>query len=110
MSSSFVTDEIPATDFETITVSNVAIGFTASKILQNESGGFKRRCTKALFTVETNSIRFRMDGTAPTATVGHLMAAGDSFLVTGDVNIPNMKLIRQGGADGTVMVTYFFNR
>lgn len=109
MSSSFITDEIPATDFESITVSTTAIGFTASKILQNETGGFKRRCTKALFTVETNSIRFRLDGTAPTATVGHLMAAGDSFLVTGDTNITNMKLIRQS-ADATVMVTYFFNR
>lgn len=109
MSSSFVTDEIPATDFESITVSNVSIGFTASKILQNETGGFKRHCTKALFTVETNSIRFRLDGTAPTATVGHLMAAGDSFLVTGDTNITNLRLIRQS-ADATVMVTYFFNR
>lgn len=106
---SFISDETPATDFETVTVSTVSIGFTASKILQNVTGGTKRRCVKALFTVETNPVRFRFDGTAPTATVGHLMAAGDSFLVTGDANVSNMRLIRQGGADGTVMVTYFFN-
>ena len=44
--------------------------------------------TKAVVTVETNPARYRFDGTTtpPTATVGHLAAAGDTLVFTGGLD------------------------
>jgi hypothetical protein len=109
MSSSYVTEGTPAGDFETITVSSTAVPFTASKVTINQAGGQYKRAVKAFITVENNSIRVRMDGTAPTTTVGHLLTAGDGLLVTGDGNVANTKMIA-AASDGTVQVTYYYNR
>lgn len=112
----FVNGSLPAVDFETITVSNVAIGVTASKLTsvltRNANSGEQsyvevRRLDEALFTVETNPIRFRLDGTDPTAAIGHLLNAGDSLVVTGFGNLSKLRFIRQGAADGTVQATYY---
>lgn len=35
------------------------------------------------YTVETGNIRFRTDGTAPTATEGHLLYLGDVLTIEG---------------------------
>lgn len=37
-----------------------------------------------LLVAETQAVRWRDDGTAPTAAVGVPLAAGDSFMYTGD--------------------------
>jgi hypothetical protein len=92
-----------AYDFETITVSSVAIGFTSSKVSSTGVPSAKA----AIITIETNPLRYRYDGTAPTTTVGHLRAATDTPLVVWGINnIRNFKMIRQGGADASVSVTY----
>lgn len=39
----------------------------------------------AIIQAETADVRWRDDGIPPTATVGMLLAAGDSFLYTGDL-------------------------
>ncbi len=109
MSSSYVTDEIPAGDFEKITVSSTAVGFTASKITINQEGGFTKRAVKAFVTVETNSVRIRMDGTDPTTALGHLLTAGDGLLITGEQNISRARFIA-AASDGAVHVTFYYNR
>ena len=109
MSTSFITDQTPAGDFESITVSTTAIGPTASKLLINQAGGVHKRAVRAFVTVETQSIRFRFDGTDPTSSVGHLLASGDFATIDGEQNVANLKFIRSGGSDGTAMVTYFYN-
>lgn len=108
MSTSFITEEIPAGDFETITVSNTALGFTAAKILSHTAGGRHKRCVKALVTVEADAIRINFDGSTPTATVGHKLSVGDSFSIVGDQNITKWRMIRVTN-DATVSVTYYFN-
>jgi hypothetical protein len=40
----------------------------------------------ALVQAETQNVRWRDDGTAPTTTVGHVLAAGESMLYEGDLN------------------------
>lgn len=40
----------------------------------------------ALIQAETQSVRWRDDGTNPTAAIGMILAAGESFLYTGDLN------------------------
>jgi len=86
---------------ETITVSNTALGFTSNLI--NQGAG---QATFALVTVAVDNVRFWSDGTAPTATVGHIVVAGTPVSVCGFDNIKNFKMIRVT-TDATVSVSYF---
>ena len=87
-------------NFETITVSTAAIGFTAS-ILASDP-----KPKKIIITVETQQIRYRMDGTDPSATVGHLLNPMDSLVLEGYSQLNGTKFIRKGSADATIMVSY----
>lgn len=63
------------------------------------------RCTKALITVEGQPVRWRDDGTAPTAAVGQPIAAGGVLEYEG---IPSaVRVIRSGAADATLDVAYY---
>lgn len=86
--------------FDSATISSssqtlVDVGFTLAQIL---------RASEAFITVETNSIRIRYDGTAPTTTEGHLLTAGSSLTLVGNQQIRNLKMIA-AAADGAVKVT-----
>ncbi len=87
-------------DFETITVADTAIGFTASKL--NASPKPKR----VFITVESAPLRYRMDGTAPTSTVGHNMVPSQSLTLEGISQLNNFKAIRTGATSATLQVTY----
>jgi hypothetical protein len=90
-------DHETAWNFETVTVATTAIGVVAS------SGD--NVAHRAVITVETAQIRFRYDGTAPTATVGHLAEIGDRLTIEGRANIRNFLAIRTGATSGTLQVT-----
>ena len=109
MSTSYITDQTPAGDFESVTVSTTAIGCTSTKIDISQTGGFHKRAVKILCTVEDASIRIRYDGTDPTASVGHLFSASDFFIIQGEQNISRLRMIRSGGTNGVVRITYFYN-
>lgn len=101
----------PVLDYETITVSNTAIGFTASKYIKSPADNFPSQVLKArsaLVTVEGDAIRVSFaNGVTPTANSnGHLFQVGDSFIVDGAQTITDLKMIRQT-TDATVRVTYF---
>ena len=87
---------------EQIAVSSTAIGFTAAKIAP--SGG--PQAVYAIFSVETNAIRYRDNGLAPTASVGLPMASGSNWTVCGVTTISRALFIRQS-ADATVSVSYY---
>ena len=92
-------------DFETITVSTAAVGFTSSKIVNTTTG---LSASYAFFTLETADIRYRVDGVDPTAAIGHAAAAtGSGFFVCGAQAVKAFRAIRSGGADSTMRVTYF---
>lgn len=59
----------------------------------------------AVITVETASIRYEYDGTAPTATTGHLVAAGATFAITGTDAIRAFRAIRATGVNAVLTVT-----
>jgi hypothetical protein len=90
---------------ESITVSTVAIGFTSGTIQQAAGNAHI-----ASVTVETDSIRFWVDGTNPTSSVGHEIAADAGFLVCGLNSIINFRAIRSGAGDATLRVSYFRTR
>jgi len=92
-------------DFETITVADTAIGFTAAK-LKPTTGDFEgMKAVEAFFTVETAQARFRCDGTDPTSTVGHLLSSGDNVTIIGKNNVDKFKAIRVS-ASATIQVSY----
>lgn len=61
--------------------------------------------TGALIVVSSNGVRFRDDGTNPTAAVGVPIAAGQSFSYDGDPSA--LVFIRSGGADAVLDVAYY---
>lgn len=81
--------------YESIAVSTAAVGITDSV----RSGR-----DRALITVETDQIRFRSDGTAPTASEGHLVDAGSSIILESAEELVNFKAIRVT-TDATLKVT-----
>ncbi len=86
-----------AIDFETLTISSSAVSITAGIIDQHHDD--------ALITVETAAVRFRIDGTAPTATVGHILEPGDVLELRGVGELGKFQAIRRDGADATLQVS-----
>jgi hypothetical protein len=89
--------------FEEITVSTAAIGFTAATF--KPSG--QTPAAYAYVTVETNGIRWRTDGSDPTSSVGHALAAGGTLELAGKTELTNFRAIRSGGADAALKVTFY---
>lgn len=87
--------------FETLTASTTAGKFTHATYAPAGSTP-----VLAIATIESQSIRYRDDGTAPTASVGHQADAGAVLVVCGPA-IGNFSYIRKDSADATLRVTYY---
>jgi hypothetical protein len=90
--------ERQSTSFEAITVADTAIGLT----LANLQGA-----VAAEITLENGPIRFRTDGTAASATVGHLLSAGSVLYIDNPSELAALSMIRDGATSGNVSVSYF---
>lgn len=88
-----------ANEFEQITVDNTVGG----KALTSAKYG---TCKKANISVETAPIRFTIDGTAPTTSVGHLLDVGDLLELDSNEDIAAFKAIRTTGTSATISCTY----
>ena len=86
-----------AANYESVTVANSAIGLTAGTYGAN---------VYALITCETAQIRFRIDGTNPTASEGHVLNPGDILRLNSNADIAAFKAIRTGSVSGVIKVTY----
>ena len=84
--------------FESITFADTAVGFTATTI--RPSG--EPVMTSCRGKLETGSIRFRFDGTAPTASVGALVDIGDEVEVKGLAYLSRFQGIRTTATSGTI--------
>ena len=82
--------------FQQLTVSNISVALTVPA-----------NSLYAYLNLDTNPIRLRMDGTAPTAAIGFAMAAGDILFLSGSQLLTAFRAIRQGGADGVLNIHYF---
>ncbi len=99
--------------YEAITVSNTAIGVTAATAfprLVTGTGGYAvsqdNGAEEAVFSVETDNVRYTLDGTVPTASVGHLLLPNDILTLVGRDAIRKVKFIRVT-TDASLKVTYF---
>jgi len=63
--------------------------------------------TSAELTLETGQVRFRMDGTNPTSSEGHLVEVGDTISLKSAAQIAAFKAIRTGATSGVLKATYF---
>lgn len=91
-------------DFETITVTSTAASeLTAAKLNPVNS----REVRQAYLTVETADIRFRVDGSSPTQSAGHLIdiSMNDRVTIAGWENLRHLSMVGVGGT-ATVQVTY----
>lgn len=85
------------TGFQKLVVSSTAIGFTIPTTVQ---------CRAVIFSVETDQIRFKVDGNAATSTDGILLEAGDVVELTNVTMIDNFLAIRITN-DATLQIHYF---
>lgn len=85
-------------DYESITVADSAIGGTSATYDD---------ATHAEITLEEGQIRFRVDGTNPTASEGHLVEVGDVVVLNSASQIAEFMAIRTGTTSGILKATYF---
>lgn len=102
-----------ACGFETISDTTSAIGFSAAKITPVTGNLVGKKARAAIISVETADIRFTIDGTTPTVTVGtgagHLLYSGNSFIVQGEKNVSNFRCINAVASSGAkVKCTFLF--
>ncbi len=88
--------------FEQITVAGTAIGFTSTKITP---AGAPQQPDTAVCRLETAQIRYTIDGTTPTSTVGTLLETGDTIAVYGHDVLVRFRAIRTGSS-GQLNCTY----
>jgi len=87
-----------ANGYESLTVTDSAVGTTWAST---------KTAYKAFMTAETAEMRFRFDGTSPTASEGHLIDDGDTLELYGNANIVNFEAIRTGETSGVLKITYY---
>lgn len=107
MSAPFDKEHYRPTDtfaFEALTVSSSAVGFTAATYSPGGAEG-GTPAVAADVSVEGAQVRYRADGTDPTASVGAIKEAGDEFIVWGTMDIQSIKFIATGG-DATLSIHY----
>jgi len=91
--------DLNVSGYESITVADTAIGFTAATV---GAAGIKG----AFCTVETAQIRFRMDGTNPTSAEGHVLDPGQTLTIINQGTLVNTMFIRTGATSGVLKVTF----
>ena len=97
-------------DYEMLTVDNTGAGIPFTSTKRHPTNGLYsgQECRKVEIALETGEIRYRLDGTAPTTTVGTIMEIGDTKTIYGYKNIRDFKAIRTGGTSGELHCKYYY--
>ena len=95
-----VTGKHKGYNYESITVTDAPIGFTASILLTSPPP------KRALITAETAQLRYRYDGTDPASDEGHPLNPMDVLVLEGVKNLKNFKAIRTGDTSAVLKVTF----
>ena len=78
---------------------------TALTVPARDLNGMNAEPTMALIVADTQGVRWRDDGVAPTASVGMPLAAGVPLLYDGDMTL--IRFIEQA-ATATLNITYYY--
>lgn len=90
--------------FEQITVDNTAGGVAMTTTKITPVG--QPQAQYASCRLETAEIRYTLDGTAPTTTVGTLLEIGDTLPIAGHDRLFKFRAIRTGATSGVLDCTY----
>lgn len=83
---------------ESVSVSTTAVGITTTP-----ADGVLPEA--AVLTLEDAAIRYCVDGTTATASVGHAAEPGDVIVLAGRGELAQFSAIRRDGVDATLKVT-----
>ena len=86
-----------------------AIGFQTLSLANSTALGLNTTCRVGKFyhlSVETNSCRYRFDGTAPALTTGVLLATGEHWLPFDAAAGTTLKFQRQTGTSKVSVMAY----
>jgi len=95
-------------DYATLTVSSTAVS-----LLTDASPTLPSAAKGALITVETDQVRYREDGTAPTSSEGILLEAGDVLTYDSWTNRENWRSVMKTvqfirvSTDATLKIQYY---
>ena len=64
-----------------------------------------KTASRARISARTTGAMFTYNGTTPSATVGHLVAANATVLVEGQANIAALKFIQESGGNAVITIT-----
>jgi hypothetical protein len=92
--------QVQVKTFEQLTVAGTAVGITAA--ILSPSG--QQQIAKCSVRLETAQIRYRWDGTAPTAAVGTVLEVGDILTIDGFDVASAIRFIRTGATSGVLDV------
>jgi hypothetical protein len=92
------------TKFEAITVAATSIGFTAANI--NNLTGLHPSATQATCRLELAEIRYTIDRTTPSATVGVLLEIGDVLTLIGNDTLNDVRFFRTTAVSGQLDCHY----
>jgi len=90
--------------YRQLTVSDSAIG------LSSATGGIPQGATSAVVVVESQPIRARDDGAAPTSSAGMPFAATSRIELASNAQIDQFKAIRSGDTDAVLNISYYAAR
>ena len=95
----FAQDTRRAVSYEALTISTVAVALTSLNLVLAHG-----ECSGRL---ETADVRFRLDGTDPTAAEGQLLLANEIITIKGLSNLQRIRFIRDAGVDATLRITCY---
>ena len=101
-------DTVPAGaagDFEQVNVSTAAIGISAAKYAVGSV-----RAGTVWVDADTFLIKFTIDGTTPTATLGGNIPVNTRLVLTNPSDIANLRMIQTSAGAAVANVTFFRER
>ncbi len=84
----------------TIDATSGGVGLTSAKLNANP------KPKQVIITVETARFRYTIDGTAPTASIGHLISPNASLVLEGFSQLNNFRGFRTTSTSAKIHVTY----
>ena len=96
----FVAGTFDPFGYESITVADTAIGITSTLY-----SATSYKALRAIVTAETAQMRYRMDGSDPTASEGHLLNPFDALMLENSDQIAAFRAIRVSASSGVLKVT-----
>jgi len=98
---------IEKTTFEQLTITTTATSLTGTV---HNPGGAGEKYNYAIITTNGDPIRYRKDGIAPTASVGHRAASGSTIILEDEVELQNFVSIRDTDASSNPTLDISYER